>query len=477
MWAIPMISQFALLSLLGSRGTFSSPTTLFWLVTIAASSCVIPASMLIVRSTRTRSIELSFVGLFYLAVSVLPLVHGLTVPGVLVGNNTSTMTSVFWAIPVGVVLASPTLLPMRWQRRLVPRYWRQWTIGGIFVVSGFAGLLLVNQNLLTMHEPGSAFAMVVATFSILGCIALSVRGLELARIAQRAIPLAPSAGYSFVAASATMWFVGAEYSVGFWIAHSLDIVGVLLGSIGAIVMLRSTKSIHEVVTPALAADPLAALEVGLDPIIHRYINDLAEKDQITRDHVVRTCELSVLVAEELGYTGTLLRHIGLVGLLHDVGKLEIPDEILKKPSSLTSEEFAVVKNHPIAGERLALQSPVLRPLARGIRTHHERVDGGGYPDGLAGEQIALEARIVSACDAYDAMSHTRQYRRAMDNTKVISIMREHAGTQWDANVVDALLVVAGRKGKIIQDTPVLAIGSVTSRIGCDCLPEIEPIAA
>ena len=480
-WIVPMALQLLVLRGLGARGAFESPSALFWIVTIAASLCVVPASLLIVQAARTRAIELSFVGLFYLAVSVLPLVHGLTTPGVLVGENSTTMASVLWSIPVGVIFGSPMLLPLRWQRRLVPRFWKHWTLGCIVLLVAFAAALLIDQNMLTLHEPGSPFAVLVATLSILGCVALSVRGLQLARIAQSPGPLAPVVGYAFVAASAAVWFGTSMFSIGFWAAHGLDIGGVFVGTIGALVMLRKTESMQHLLAPALASDPLAALEVGLEPIVHRYIADLAAKDQITRDHVVRTCELAVLVAEELGFDGSALRQIGLVGLLHDVGKLEIPDEVLNKPGKLTDEEFDIIKSHPIAGERLVLESPVLRHLALGIRGHHERLDGNGYPDGKADREIPLEARIVSACDAYDAMANTRQYRKGMGREKAISILREHAGSQWDPAVVAALVAVTARHEVVVEDSPLATVGeqveSSPRSIGCDCLPDFEQAAA
>lgn len=471
--------QVALLRGLTGRGTFESPATLFWLVSIAAALCLVPASLLLLRAARTGTVELSFVGLFYLAVSLLPFVHGLTTPGVLIGENTTTMASALWSIPVGVVLASPTLLPMRWQRRLIPRYWQHWTIGGIVVLTVFCFLLLANTDLLTAHEPGTPFAVVLAMLAIVGCVALSTRGLLLARVAGHKGPLAPALGYSLVAASAAVWFGSSVFSIGFWAAHALDIGGVLVGTIGALAMLRRTESIHELLKPALVSDPLAALEVGLEPIVHHYIADLAAKDQVTRDHVVRTCELAVRVAEELGFAGSSLRHIGLVGLLHDVGKLEIPDAILNKPDKLTDDEFTTIKHHPIAGERMMMQSPVLRYLGPGVRSHHERIDGRGYPDGLAGTDIPTEARIVSACDAYDAMANTRHYRNGMSREKAVAVLREHAGAQWDAEVVDAVIRVVERHEVVVEHSPIDTAGAgqhaQAHRVGCGCVPDLVDV--
>jgi HD-GYP domain-containing protein (c-di-GMP phosphodiesterase class II) len=151
------------------------------------------------------------------------------------------------------------------------------------------------------------------------------------------------------------------------------------------------------------------------------------------------------VGERLGVGPADLQVLGLGALLHDLGKLTLPDDILNKPDRLTTAEFEVVKGHAAAGEALVRTSTVLSAIGPIVRGHHERLDGRGYPDGLAGDEIPLAARIVSVCDAFDAMAQTRQYRQGMGADKAISILREHAGAQWDAQVVEALVHVVERE--------------------------------
>jgi HD-GYP domain-containing protein (c-di-GMP phosphodiesterase class II) len=159
---------------------------------------------------------------------------------------------------------------------------------------------------------------------------------------------------------------------------------------------------------------------------------------------VRTAALAVAVGAELGLPGDELHDLGVGALLHDVGKLTIADALINKPGRLTPEEFAVMQTHAGAGETLVSGSRVLRRAMPIIRGHHERVDGTGYPDGLRGDDIPLLARIVSVCDAYDAMANTRQYRTGMGHERASAILREHAGAQWDDTVVRALLALLNR---------------------------------
>lgn len=189
-------------------------------------------------------------------------------------------------------------------------------------------------------------------------------------------------------------------------------------------------------------DRRPALEVHtVDPEVGRLLAALEHKDRITGDHVHRTATLAVRVAVELSMAPTAVRHVGLVGLLHDLGKLDVPDHILCKPGRLAAHEFSVMKRHAARGWELLMTLPGLASVAEGVRSHHERIDGRGYPDGLEGDEIPLSARIVSVCDAFDAIRHPRQYCEGVAVDRTLEILQEHAGTQFDAVAVEALVAV------------------------------------
>jgi HD-GYP domain-containing protein (c-di-GMP phosphodiesterase class II) len=130
--------------------------------------------------------------------------------------------------------------------------------------------------------------------------------------------------------------------------------------------------------------------------------------------------------------------MGLAARLHDVGKVAVPDAVLQKAARLTSEEWALMRTHPIVGAAVVSRVPALRALAPMIRAHHERWDGTGYPDGLAGDSIPLGARLVAAVDAYGAMTTDRPYRRASTPAYALAELRRCAGTQFDPAVIVAL---------------------------------------
>ena len=151
------------------------------------------------------------------------------------------------------------------------------------------------------------------------------------------------------------------------------------------------------------------------------------------------------MAERIGVAGRELRDIRFAAALHDIGKIGIPAEILNKPGPLTDDEFTVMKRHPDLGARILAPVPSLAGAAELVVACHEHWDGGGYPAALAGEQIPLGARVILACDAFDAMTTDRCYRRAMSRGDAIAELRRCSGGQFDPHVVDALVaaVLAG----------------------------------
>ncbi len=162
-------------------------------------------------------------------------------------------------------------------------------------------------------------------------------------------------------------------------------------------------------------------------------------DEYTGAHSRDVLELSLGVADALGLDATRRRNIEFAALLHDIGKLRVPKEIIHKPGSLDEHEWAIMRRHTIDGELMLRQAGgLLATVSRFVRSSHERYDGRGYPDGLRGEQIPIESRIVCACDAFSAMTTDRPYRPALSVTSALQELRRCSGTQFDENVVRAL---------------------------------------
>ncbi|HWF51469.1 MAG TPA: HD domain-containing phosphohydrolase [Solirubrobacteraceae bacterium] len=157
------------------------------------------------------------------------------------------------------------------------------------------------------------------------------------------------------------------------------------------------------------------------------------------EHMLEVGELARNVARRLGLDAETIELTLRAGELHDVGKIAIPESILNKPGPLSESEWAFIHGHTVIGERVLAAAPALRPVARLVRSTHERFDGGGYPDGLSGQEIPLPSRIVFACDAYHAMVSRRPYSRSMTESHARAEILRCSGTQFDPRVVAALL--------------------------------------
>jgi len=178
-------------------------------------------------------------------------------------------------------------------------------------------------------------------------------------------------------------------------------------------------------------------------VVAALISALDARDEYTGGHSAATSELALRVGRRLDMTADELDLLAQIAVLHDVGKLGIPTEVLRKEGPLDDSELTVMREHPVIGERILSGMPGLGEVARAVRCEHERWDGHGYPDGLAAEQIPLASRIVFACDSWHAMTSDRPYRPAMPHAQARGELRGGAGTQFDPGVVKALLGILG----------------------------------
>jgi HD-GYP domain-containing protein (c-di-GMP phosphodiesterase class II) len=193
------------------------------------------------------------------------------------------------------------------------------------------------------------------------------------------------------------------------------------------------------------ADLVAAEDVFLGSHVRALTVRLADKDAYTERHTRRVALLAVQVGEALGLSANRLRTLAIGALVHDIGKLSVPDTILKKPAALDDDEYAVVQRHPDWGTKLLAElGGFPDAVLRLVRDHHERLDGTGYPNSLPAERLELDTRILTVCDVYDALISKRVYRPAWTHEQAMELLRRETGTAFDAKCVAALQrVIAG----------------------------------
>ena len=195
---------------------------------------------------------------------------------------------------------------------------------------------------------------------------------------------------------------------------------------------------------ALAIENMALYESLVDNfygILRSLVNALEAKDLYTGKHSERVTRYAVAVARQMDCTGAQIEALQTVGHLHDIGKIGISDGILNKPSSLTAEEYEIVKRHPVIGDSIVKELGISNDERAIVRHHHERWDGRGYPDGLAGLEIPLLARIVTVADSFDAMTSKRAYRETMSLKESVAELKRNRCKQFDPDVLDAFIEV------------------------------------
>ena len=189
----------------------------------------------------------------------------------------------------------------------------------------------------------------------------------------------------------------------------------------------------------------------LDEFITAFATVIDLKDSYTQGHSFRVAEYTEMLARELGYDEETVEKYRNIALLHDIGKIGIPDEVLNKPGKLSEEEFALIKSHTTRGYDVLKNISLMPEIAVGAQSHHERPDGKGYPNGLKEEEIPRVAQIIAVADTFDAMYSTRKYRKRMNFDTVVSTIREARGTQLESDVVDAFLKIVERGGFRAED--------------------------
>jgi len=441
--AVALLGAATAFSFLGPWGdrAYEHPQLLFGLVIFSAVTCVIAATIVIALADRRELAELGLLGSALMAASVMPLVHGLVTPDVLYDRTEAFRTSVFLSLPIALAAGSPLLTPHSAFGRWASKHWRDWSLLCLLGVFAIGSLVVSYPDTIVMPSPSSAATVAICAALTAGVLAISLRQLRFYDLGAQPANLGASLSLVLLANTALLPLTGGDYSLAFWWLHVAGVAGVLGACIAMAVSKRMSKTAHDLLAPVLTRDPLVAFELGLSPAVHQFVASLEDKDPDTRDHVIRTAEMAVRVGERCHLSARRLRDLGLAALLHDIGKLETPIEILDKPSRLTAEEYEIVKRHAVDGERMLQAEPALATVAAIVRSHHERIDGRGYPDGLSGDAVPLAARIIAVCDAFDAMTHEHRHRRAMSPGMAFSVLREHAGSQWDPKVIDHVMAV------------------------------------
>jgi HD-GYP domain-containing protein (c-di-GMP phosphodiesterase class II) len=411
--------------------------THFALVGLAALAATVASAILTIAGARRRDGRTVLLGTAFSTMTALLAVHGLATPGVLVGPNGVVAIAGAASLPAGALVLALSALPaLRRPGRIAPLIVAQVTIAVAILALG-ASALAFPSLVPSVPETGAPAAYAVLAGGVALMLVIALRAARTWQLTRRPADLMTVAGVAWLAFSLAAQMTVPYTQLGFYVGHGLEIAGVVALGLPAALDLRYAVASRPLVGDLGATELVAQEEAFLGARVRSLLVRLAEKDAATEGHTRRVAMLSVQVGEALGLARTRLRVLALGGLLHDIGKLAVPTAVLRKPGPLDDDEFALIRTHPGAGERL------LRDLGgfpagalRVVLDHHERLDGSGYPRGLPGGELEIETRILAVCDVYDALVSDRVYRAAWTRDRALALLRDEA--LFDQRCVAAL---------------------------------------
>ena len=410
----------------------------FAAVGASAAAATAASLALTIAGARRGDGRTVLIGTAFSVMAALLVVHGVATPGFLVDSNGVIKFSGAATLPVGgALLALCTVRALRRPAAVKPLLWLQGVLLAGVLALGAVGLLYpsVVPRVPETNSPAALVTLAVG-LGFYGLIAM--RAIRTYLFTRRLADLAVVLGLGWLAAALVAALTLDRQMLGWWLGHGLEVLGIAAVGVPVALDLHRGAQSRPLLGDLSAAELVAQEEAFLGAQVRALMQRLAGKDEYTEEHTRRVALRAVQVGEKLGLAPGRLRRLAVGGLLHDMGKLSVPDAILKKPGKLTDEEFAVVRRHPEWGDKLLSELGFDAGVRRLVLDHHERLDGAGYPRGLTESELDCETRILAACDVYDALISTRVYREAWSEERALALLEEQSGTAFDARIVAAL---------------------------------------
>jgi HD-GYP domain-containing protein (c-di-GMP phosphodiesterase class II) len=410
---------------------------------LAAAGAAAALTLLGARRGDTRTVV---VGTAFAAMASLLALHGFSTPGIVVGANGVIALTGGATLPVGAFVLLLSALPLPRALSTV-RHLLVLEAALLVIILGLGASALQWPSLVpSVPAPNSWQALALLAAGMAAYVVLVVRAVRTFLLTQRALDLAVVVGIVWLATALVPALTMDFTYLGWWVGHEIELDGIMLVGIAVGIDLARAAQSRPLAGDLSGADLVAAEDVFLGSHVRALTVRLADKDEYTERHTRRVALRAVQVGELLGLSGGRLRTLAIGGLVHDIGKLSVPDAILKKPDALDDEEYRVFQRHPEWGAKLLGE---LGGFSDGVRRlvlgHHERLDGRGYPRGLTAGEIDLDTRILTVCDVYDALISKRVYRDAWSHDEAMALLRRETGSAFDERCVDALERVIERE--------------------------------
>jgi HD-GYP domain-containing protein (c-di-GMP phosphodiesterase class II) len=457
--AAPMLFFAAMLASPGQDGVWQEPTFHFWVVSATALAAFAACVVIVALTESLRETRLLFLALAFMSIGAVFAVHGLDTPGhIHTGLHPELAVSSWLSIFAASIFIAFSVIDLPesaegWLRKHGTLVFGGMTlalgayIGASQATPGWLGWLPVDDRNVQLSSTA-------VTLGVLGfCAWRYFQAFMFARLISQWAMVCLMLLLMEVQVSMT-W--GRMWQYSWWLYHGTYATAFVVLFAGWAIEWRRAGSVRVISEALSMRDAVAQLNHGYERPIADLVDAIEWKDVYTLGHVRRVATYAVMIGRELGLSTHDLRSLALGAQMHDVGKIGVPDRILTKPTKLTPEEFEIIKEHVGRGYEIAISVKALHDAIDAIRYHHERWDGTGYPTGLAGEDIPLNARIVAVADAFDAMTSGRVYQPAVTKEDAFAELRTCSGSHFDPEVVDAFGSAVAR----MRDLEVASPGSV-----------------
>jgi putative nucleotidyltransferase with HDIG domain len=457
LWILLPLALYALVrippllspELVGVDPHLAHPAEHFVIVSATALISLVLSFIVGIIGGRQRNLQVIYVSIAFISLAAFFSVHGLATPGFILGGNSvvgvasqlSVLTMSFWLL----ISSLPTDHPAS-----------AW-------LSSHAGLLLplytpviLVLSIIALANPGVADWIPVSSEPvkyIVGALTLVMAGLaarrywESYRYSRFPFQLAIAYTAGWICVVQIIMTTGQTFYASWWIYHFLLLFAVITVLAGLYVQYRRGDSLVRSILGLFSHDPGERLAAGISPSVRELIMATEARDPYTAGHSYRVAEGALELGSALKLPPEELRVLAQGGLVHDVGKMDVPDEILNKPGPLTPAERKQIENHTVAGYELCARLGFMPPELAIIRSHHERVDGRGYPDGVSHQDLPISVRVLSVIDVWDALTSARSYRPAWSNADAIAYLQENRGSQFDPVLVDTWIDLVSKRNK------------------------------
>lgn len=450
---LPLLLFFTMRSRDSWNPIWNYPADHFYIVSIVSILAVMISIAIGISAGRLRNIKLSFLALTFLSLGGIFSVHGLSTPGFIVQSSPLPGVSAQGSVLVASFWLWLSSLPS--DNRLLRRIsaWHKVLLPGWFLFLVTAGIAIISLPHLAHNIPINQDPLKWPTTGVIALLCGTVIYRYLRSFLYARLPLQLSIVYSacLLIDAQIIMAAGTPWTASWWIYHYLLLAVVILMIVSFIRHTAAGLPLSHMFKALFSTNPKDRIEACISPSVKALVSATESRDLYTAGHNFRVAMYALRLGEEMGLSPEQLRALAQGTVVHDVGKIQIPDSILNKPGRLTAEERTVIETHPVIGYEMCKRVGFMKDELDVIRSHHERWDGKGYPDQLKETSIPLLARITAVADVYDALTSTRSYRVAWTHEAAMEHLRAGIGTQFDPDCVKAWIALCDREPAAYQE--------------------------